>query len=137
MNKELKLRAYPKTGRHCDWAMQKVVCIDLDNKEIIVKNKDRISRWLPMDDFHLMEYVGLYNNKIYEDDIVKCSLTFDGNNTPSYAIMGKIVWVDSRAAFGIIDKDNKRLHWPCIGLNVDFLDNIEPVGNIHENPELL
>ena len=83
------------------------------------------------------QYTGLtdYNDKkIFEDDIVKYKNT-DGIklNGVALTIIGKVNYNEKTASFAIDGKDK-------IGAkHYDYfpIKNIEIIGNIHDNPELL
>ena len=88
---------------------------------IIALNKKR------GDDFVLMQYTGVkdkYGKEIYEGDIVRY------NDRQ----IGVIVWEHTSFVLKLLnDKKNTIILW----YDVDTKDNIEVIGNIYENPELL
>ena len=82
------------------------------------------------------QYTGLTANgkKIFEGDIVKYKNT-DGIkfNGVALTVIGKVVYNEKNASFAVSGKDE-------IGAkHYDYfpIKNIEVVGNIHDNPELL
>lgn len=82
------------------------------------------------------QYTGLTANgkKIFEGDIVKYKNT-DGIkfNGVALTVIGKVVYNEKNASFAISGKDK-------IGAkHYDYfpIKNIEVIGNIHDNPELL
>ncbi|EKM3316284.1 hypothetical protein PUA00_003114 [Listeria monocytogenes] len=84
--------------------------------------------WYSFDDVVLMQYTGLKDKngkKIFEGDIVNCKF-FDRMVGD---IAGVINFID--CVWAVIDFKNKRLY------QLIDVDNIEIIGNIHENPELL
>ncbi|HBM3744633.1 TPA: YopX family protein [Listeria innocua] len=84
--------------------------------------------WFSFDDVVLMQYTGLKDKngkKIFEGDIVNCKF-FDRMVGD---IAGVINFTD--CVWAVSDFKNKRLYQ-----SID-VDNIEIIGNIHENPELL
>ncbi|EHR0453736.1 TPA: hypothetical protein U0U72_001027 [Listeria monocytogenes] len=84
--------------------------------------------WYSFDDVVLMQYTGLKDKngkKIFEGDIVNCKF-FDRMVGD---IAGVINFID--CVWAVSDFKNKRLY------QLIDVDNIEIIGNIHENPDLL
>ena len=83
------------------------------------------------------QYTGLTDkngNRIFEGDIIKYKNT-DGIkfNGVALTVIGKVVYNEKNASFAISGKDE-------IGAkHYDYfpIKNIEVIGNIHDNPELL
>ena len=91
---------------------------DTPNKEIEIYHAQ--------EDFVLMQFTGLKDEKgfeIYEGDIVK------GNNQ-----IGTIEWVEIDTCFAV--QTYKPEIW-TVGKFRERMGNIEVIGNIYENPELL
>ncbi|EAC3769318.1 hypothetical protein ARI65_001430 [Listeria monocytogenes] len=84
--------------------------------------------WYSFDDVLLMQYTGLKDKngkKIFEGDIVNCKF-FDRMVGD---IAGVINFID--CVWAVSDFKNKRLY------QLIDVDNIEIIGNIHENSEIL
>ncbi|EAK9503791.1 hypothetical protein FCW20_05290 [Listeria monocytogenes] len=84
--------------------------------------------WYSFDDVVLMQYTGLKDKngkKIFEGDIVNCKF-FDRMVGD---IAGVINFID--CVWAVSDFKNKRLY------QLIDVDNIEIIGNIHENSEIL
>ncbi|EAE5890357.1 hypothetical protein CHJ25_13515 [Listeria monocytogenes] len=81
--------------------------------------------WYSFDDVVLMQYTerqDINNNKIFEKDIATCQF-FDKK------ITGLIEFIEYMWA--VNDRKNQRLY------QLNEVNNIEVVGNVEENPELL
>ena len=90
------------------------------------KPKDSFVTWYAVDPDTVCQYTGLTDNvrqRIYEGDIVSI-LPDDGE-------MGVIKWADDEAMF-VLEADV----W-CANFDNYFSTDLEVIGNIHDNPELL
>ena len=85
--------------------------------------------------FELMQYTGLKDKngkEIYEGDIVSLKYLYDKRTTDK----GQVVWREDKASFGL--KSLKGLTNEVYELyKVTAEHNLEIIGNIYENPELL
>ena len=87
-------------------------------------------------DFYIvMQYTGLKDKngkEIYEGDIVSLKYLYDKRTTDK----GQVVWREDKASFGL--KSLKGLTNEVYELyQVTAEHNLEIIGNIYENPELL
>lgn len=87
------------------------------------------------DDFVFMQYTGLKDKngkEIYDGDIVSLKYLYDKRTTDK----GQVVWREDKASFGL--KSLKGLTNEVYELyQVTAEHNLEIIGNIYENPELL
>ena len=123
---EIKFRVWDKELK----VMRDARCIDFENSEV--------SYWLnhetdysdivePFKNVELMQYIGLKDKdgvEIYEGDIIEF-LTYDGEIP-----MAQVVF--ERFAFKALDIEDE-----CCEYDFDDLMDIEVIGNIYENQELL
>ena len=125
MKREIKFRAWDKWNKkmvdvkEVEWregVVRKVISVfDVEKKNYAVMAKD----------FELLQYTGLKDKKgkeIYEGDIVKWSPTREGGK------VGQVIWNN----LGLWHIKENYVDFP-----IGVYSNIEIIGNIYENPELL
>ena len=123
--REIKFRAWHKEEK----IIGEVLGIDILHKEIFFSNED-IDCYEHSDfkDIELMQYTGLYDKKgkeIYEGDIVKLRANHG---------IGVIKYSDEWGAF-VVEYIKPR---PLVVLGMNYYkEDIEVIGNIYENPELI
>lgn len=86
------------------------------------------------DEFELMQSTGLFDkngNEIFEGDIVKFS------NCDDYVYVTPVVWDKNYACFGVSFSDGYPIPFDYLEEFYTELKDVEVVGNIYENPELL
>lgn len=119
--REIKFRAWHKEEK----IIGEVLGIDILHKEIFFSNEDvDCYEHTDFKDIELMQYTGLKdknNKEIYEGDIFHIG---------SKKILYVVEWIDC----GLKGRQIKNKSW--IGLDY-WKDDIEVIGNIYENPELL
>lgn len=119
--REIKFRAWHKGKK----IISEVLGIDILHKEIFFSNGD--VDYCEISDFkyiELMEYTGLKdknNKEIYDGDIFHIG---------GKKILYVVEWIDC----GLKGRQIKNKSW--IGLDY-WKDDIEVIGNIYENPELM
>lgn len=123
--REIKFRAWHKEEK----IMGEVLGIDILHKEIFFSNEDvDCYEHTDFKDVELMQYTGLYDKKgkeIYEGDIVKLRANHG---------IGIIRYSDEWGAF-VVEYIKTR---PLVVLGMNYYkEDIEILGNIYENPELL
>ena len=117
--REIKFRAWDKENKK----MMKVSSLSSENKEIAVRENGTY-HFFRMQNLELMQYIGVKdknNKEIYEGDIYHV-----GDKNIRYLV----VWFDS----GFEGKQLRSTSY--IGLK-SWAKDIEILGNIYENPELL
>src|SRR5690606_23340090 len=114
--REIKFRAWDKENKE-------MVEVELLGKRVLLcKNGE----WENIEDFEVMQFTGLCdknNREIYEGDIAKSGKRL---------FVAK--WNNDIASFVWEPLDGES-SYPCF--NVGTVKNVEVVGNIFENPELL
>lgn len=114
--REIKFRAWDKINKD----MFNVESINFQERRVY---KDTVS-YREFEDMELMEYTGLKdknNKEIYEGDIFHIG---------SKKILYVVEWIDC----GLKGRQIKNKSW--IGLDY-WKDDIEVIGNVYENPELI
>lgn len=123
--REIKFRAWHKEKK----IMGEVLGIDIHHKEIFFSNEDvDCYEHTDFKDIELMQYTGLKDmmeKEIYEGDIVKLRANHG---------IGVIKYSDEWGAF--IVEYIKLRPLAVLGMNY-YKENIEVLGNIYENSELL
>ena len=123
--REIKFRAWHKEEK----IIGEVLGIDILHKEIFFSNED-VDCYEHSDfkDIELMQYTGLYDKnekEIYEGDIVKLRANHG---------IGVVKYYDEWGAFVVEYIKSKPL--AVLGMNY-YKEDIEVLGNIYKNPELL
>lgn len=127
-----KFRAYHKELK----MMYEVLAIDLFNKAVTVKFDKEHYRIYSFDDIILMQLTGLKDkngNDIFESDIVRSYVLINGR---IYEYLGQVKFVD----FSWVVADKTDIYDPFYNYKdgcPDEIWEIEVLGNIYQNPELL
>jgi uncharacterized phage protein (TIGR01671 family) len=91
-----------------------------------------------IENYELMQYTGLKDKngkEIYEGDVVKTFWQHDGVECHDYELTGEIVWNKEDACFSL-DCSDQTIRFITTYEREELID-IEVIGNIYENPELL
>lgn len=122
--REIKFRAWDKEKKMwTNWKCYDNMFYFMDKNTGVWIRDDEFKRFI------LLQYTGLKDKNgkgIYEGDIVNCK---------EYECCGEIVWDEDVPAF-MFDVLEKNGDFYSEWLN-EYVDVIEIVGNIYENPELL
>lgn len=128
MNREIKFRAWHKDLKK----MFKIGQITLEKGtwNFEPNDGDFIGMSIPFQpSFVLMQYTGLHDKngkEIYRGDIVQG--LFADQEEPG--IKGQVIYSNDQASYMVIASNNDE--W-----ELGYLDNLEVIGNIYDNPELL
>lgn len=128
MNREIKFRAWHKDLKK----MFKIGQITLEKGTWNFEPNDRdfIGMSIPYQpSFVLMQYTGLHDKngkEIYEGDIVQGLFA----DQEELEIKGQVIYSNGQASYIIIASNNDE--W-----ELGYLDNLEVISNIYDNPELL
>jgi uncharacterized phage protein (TIGR01671 family) len=157
--RELKFRAWYKPEKKMIYNIQK------EFEERIELGMDCFSDYLNNDDFIVEQYTGLKDKngrKIYEGDVIECVFNV---REAEVSVIGEVCIFEGQGAYGIknVKYNNQELRRLCDKENeyageifcfagydntdedqtlifTDYCfieDDLEVLGNIHENPELL
>lgn len=135
MNREIKFRAWHKDLKK----MFKIGQITLEKGTWNFEPKDRdfIGMSIPYQpSFVLMQYTGLHDKngkEIYEEDVVKIT-NKNSKVIPIKPLIAQIVWSEEYLAYILITTSVKDA-FENLGDYIDY--DIEVIGNIFDNPELL
>ena len=121
--REIKFRVFLKSNR----LMYDVLTVDIIDSKVLIENKEKqLKGYVKYSEIELMQYTGLKDKNrenIYEGDIL--------NSLNSKRI---VVFNEDTCSFML--KDIK-LRNELFSLNKEKCTDLEVIGNIHENPELL
>ena len=135
MSRKLKFRAWDKLEKPWNEEFKKemiynVAGIEFWINSIRIVDEDR-HNWIDFKDVEIMQYTGIKDKngkEIYEGDIIRLKHHIDKRIN----VVGKVVFLSEQASFGIIDDLGQE--YPLFR---NTTEQIEIIGNIYENSELL
>ena len=106
--------------------------------EVIESNSEYIAHewWCAVDPATVGQFIGKKDKsgqEIYEKDIVTAN--WYDYDEPAFCITGEVTYSEGWASFTIWDEENKKMSE--INGNGHYHWEIEVIGNIHDNPELV
>lgn len=145
MNREIKFRAYDKEDeemRYFDDENYLYHCPFILRLEQVFKKDSNYDDYEDFeykdvtDKIELMQYTGLHDKngkEIYEEDVVKIT-NKNSKVIPIKPLIAQIVWSEEYLAYILITTSVKDA-FENLGDYIDY--DIEVIGNVFENPELL
>lgn len=125
--REIKFRAWDKISED----VFEAVSIDFE-REIVVLKKESYTTFACLSEVEFMQFTGLYDKnskEIYEGDILQGTYYFRGTG-----------WYDEGEGEYFINSEVvfKKGKYTCQGFDLDIIaSDVEVIGNIYENPELI
>ena len=145
MNREIKYRAYIKNDykKELIGKILDVSSIHLKTKKVIIGyslNRDNYgNKSFSFDNIELMQYTGLHDKngkEIYEGDIVlykDWEMAYEGGGNDSFINKGIVEYCEDNCCFNVTERQTVDIADVLYKGNED----LEVIGNIYENPELL
>ena len=133
MNREIKFRR--KLVNSKEWA-EGNLCIRVDGTYIITPDETILGKYGKVNKETVGQYTGLHDKngkEIYEEDVVKIT-NKNSKVIPIKPLIAQIVWSEEYLAYILITTSVKDA-FENLGDYIDY--DIEEIGNVFDNPELL
>jgi uncharacterized phage protein (TIGR01671 family) len=138
--REIKFRVWSKLSNKIYYQLSESPCFGLFEGDRAVSIEDVF--FYEKQDFEVMQYTGLKDKKgkeIYEGDIVKSLMQESRGEWNDFERTGVVTYFENYAQF-LIKTDDNSLGCDLFQFDdTDFYEvlELEVIGNIYENPELL
>ena len=144
--RDIKFRAYIKdTNKRVPSEINKIVevkSLHLGSRKAIIGYSKSSSNYgnysISFDDIELMQYTGLHDKngkEIYEGDIVLLDCYY--YEEPAFDGEFKVIYDDINGMWLLVDLENKDRGFAFGEIRSYYKAEIEVIGNIYDNPELL
>lgn len=138
MNREIKFRGKSIMNNTCgDWLYSSGIKYG-DDVELMYCDEDTSEEWNYIDKETLGQYTGLDDKngkEIYEEDIVL--LACYHYEEPLFSREFKVIYDEEKGMWLLVDLEDKENIYTFENIRGYYKTEIEVIGNIYDNPELL